>query len=648
MASVGDVITVAKIVYQACESVPAAKKTVKTVGKSMKTLTDVLESMPDEYESSAETLPDAMRRPLISLKENVDKMRKDAERANGMSILGYLARGRGVRDALLQGMHHVQFDTNAMLLAVAEAARQGGRATHDLLVATQKSIGEFERKWKEDEEECRRVNRAEAESQGKRMDEILRLLQSADANADPNTDLPATATPGTRDELAELGIKSQGDLQRAVRELKAEREQLAEDLRTKQAEVNSSAQAKLAQEEILMGQIADALGRVDLRSDNDEDLPPWCICPISMDVMSEPISMDSYDCECEIDHASYRLFMEKGESTDRCPVCGDKLRSDRIKKNPRLRDAIQDAVRRQRGAYDYLPAAAAPSNLFARSRDGGLPTPETSAPPAPPDIYFPSVSKPQPKDSNEDNNDDEEAQKAGKCVNTAANARPTTGNAAVTTPPPLKHVPAPAPAVSDGPNISPNEPTEGGGQNNHKKKRKWTSKIGVTALVIVVGIAVWLGITSSSETPPSPPSATTTTSAGSDPTNPSPPTATTTTSNKEVPAACPTQVKLLPKDGAAYDEFGRSVAIYGDTIVVGAELDDDNGYNSGSAYVFARDSTSGTGWRQQTKLLPKDGAEWDRFGSTVAMYGDTVVVGASADDDNGDYSGSAYTFDFFK
>eukprot|EP00562_Extubocellulus_spinifer_P029848 CAMPEP_0178707426 /NCGR_PEP_ID=MMETSP0699-20121125/16036_1 /TAXON_ID=265572 /ORGANISM="Extubocellulus spinifer, Strain CCMP396" /LENGTH=129 /DNA_ID=CAMNT_0020355497 /DNA_START=341 /DNA_END=730 /DNA_ORIENTATION=+ len=103
------------------------------------------------------------------------------------------------------------------------------------------------------------------------------------------------------------------------------------------------------------------------------------------------ISMDSYDCECEIDHASYKQFMEKGESTDRCPVCGDKLRSDRIKKNPRLRDAIQDAVRRQRGAYDYLPAAAAPSNLFARSRDGGLPTPEPSAPPAPPAIYFPSV-----------------------------------------------------------------------------------------------------------------------------------------------------------------------------------------------------------------------------------------------------------------
>ena len=46
----------------------------------------------------------------------------------------------------------------------------------------------------------------------------------------------------------------------------------------------------------------------------------------------------------------------------------------------------------------------------------------------------------------------------------------------------------------------------------------------------------------------------------------------------------------------------------------------------------------------QTKLLPSDGAEGDRFGTSVSINGDRIVVGAWADDDNGDGSGSAYVF----
>jgi len=106
------------------------------------------------------------------------------------------------------------------------------------------------------------------------------------------------------------------------------------------------------------------------------------------------------------------------------------------------------------------------------------------------------------------------------------------------------------------------------------------------------------------------------------------------------------QAKLLPDDGAADDEFGGSVAVYNDTIVVGAYYDDDNGDRSGSAYVFTRDSTDGTGWKQKAKLLPNDGAAGDQFGFGIAIYGDTIVVGAEDDDDNGLTSGSVYVFDF--
>mmetsp|Transcript_38533 Transcript_38533/g.84572 ORF Transcript_38533/g.84572 Transcript_38533/m.84572 type:complete len:335 (+) Transcript_38533:265-1269(+) len=320
MVSVGDVIAIAEHVYLTCEGVPAAKKMVKTVGKSMGTLRSVLESMPDEYESSTETLPDAMRRPLISLKEHVDKMSKDAKRAKAMSILGYLVRGRGVRGDLLEGMSNVQFSANTLLLAVAETSRQGGEATYELLE-------DFKRKWEKNEEECRRNNEAEAKARSKKVDEILRLLRSGDANA--NADL------SMRNDLAELGISSQGDLQRAVRELETERDQLKKDLRY-------NTQAKLKQEEELMQQIANALGQIDLRNVNDHDLPWWCICPISMEVMEQPVNMDSKECECVVDELSFNEFLTKGESTNRCPGCGDRLMSDRIKRIPRLRHAIQE------------------------------------------------------------------------------------------------------------------------------------------------------------------------------------------------------------------------------------------------------------------------------------------------------------------
>ncbi len=100
-------------------------------------------------------------------------------------------------------------------------------------------------------------------------------------------------------------------------------------------------------------------------------------------------------------------------------------------------------------------------------------------------------------------------------------------------------------------------------------------------------------------------------------------------------------VKLVASDGAASDLFGPSVSISGDTAVVGAQLDDDKGNNSGSAYIFVR---SGTAWTQQAKLVASDGAASDRFGVSVSISGDTAVVGAYYDDDNGSDSGSAYVF----
>ena len=101
------------------------------------------------------------------------------------------------------------------------------------------------------------------------------------------------------------------------------------------------------------------------------------------------------------------------------------------------------------------------------------------------------------------------------------------------------------------------------------------------------------------------------------------------------------QEKLTASDGVFDDEFGNSVAVDGDTIVVGADLDDDSGTNSGNAYVYTR---TGTIWALQEKLTASDGASGNSFGFSVAVNGDTIVVGAFLDDDNGSDSGSAYVF----
>lgn len=101
------------------------------------------------------------------------------------------------------------------------------------------------------------------------------------------------------------------------------------------------------------------------------------------------------------------------------------------------------------------------------------------------------------------------------------------------------------------------------------------------------------------------------------------------------------EATLTASDGASGDYFGSSVAISGDTAIIGATNDDDSGSNSGSAFVFTR---SGATWTQQAKLLASDGASNDGLGDSVALSGDTAVIGARGDADNGLNSGSAFVF----
>ncbi len=101
------------------------------------------------------------------------------------------------------------------------------------------------------------------------------------------------------------------------------------------------------------------------------------------------------------------------------------------------------------------------------------------------------------------------------------------------------------------------------------------------------------------------------------------------------------EAKLLAQSGSVDDAFGVSVSISGESLVVGASQDDDNGTNSGAAYVYKR---SGTTWSFEAKLLASDGSNSDYFGDSVFMNGEYVIVGAGFDDVEGSDSGSAYVY----
>eukprot|EP00045_Choanoeca_perplexa_P007916 m.72729 g.72729 ORF g.72729 m.72729 type:complete len:377 (+) comp14276_c2_seq7:91-1221(+) len=101
--------------------------------------------------------------------------------------------------------------------------------------------------------------------------------------------------------------------------------------------------------------------------------------------------------------------------------------------------------------------------------------------------------------------------------------------------------------------------------------------------------------------------------------------------------------KIIAKDAAMNHYFGTTIAISSTMLVVGSPFDDENGGDSGSAYVYEKNTTGA--YVLASKLTASDGVAKDRFGSAVAVTDSVVVVGAHFDDDLGDRSGAAYVFE---
>ena len=100
--------------------------------------------------------------------------------------------------------------------------------------------------------------------------------------------------------------------------------------------------------------------------------------------------------------------------------------------------------------------------------------------------------------------------------------------------------------------------------------------------------------------------------------------------------------KLLAPDGQANDSLGAAVALDSDVAFVGAPDDDDVGFSEGSVYLFERGPS---GWTFSAKITAPDADGSDRFGESVALFGDLALIGASGDDDRGSNAGAVYAYE---
>ncbi|WP_167882990.1 putative Ig domain-containing protein [Leptospira barantonii] len=96
---------------------------------------------------------------------------------------------------------------------------------------------------------------------------------------------------------------------------------------------------------------------------------------------------------------------------------------------------------------------------------------------------------------------------------------------------------------------------------------------------------------------------------------------------------------LKPQNPAANDRFGSEIGISGDTIVVGVSQDDSLGTNSGAAYVFRK---VGTTWTHEAYIKASNAASNDQFGTSVGISGNAIIIGAFGQNSN---TGGAYIFE---
>jgi hypothetical protein len=99
--------------------------------------------------------------------------------------------------------------------------------------------------------------------------------------------------------------------------------------------------------------------------------------------------------------------------------------------------------------------------------------------------------------------------------------------------------------------------------------------------------------------------------------------------------------RLEVPDLGAGDQFGTAVAASPDLIAVGAPGDDREGSEAGAVHVFG---PAGGGWSEQDVLVGPDARAGDQFGSSLALAGGLLAVGAPGRDEEGSWAGAVYLY----
>lgn len=100
---------------------------------------------------------------------------------------------------------------------------------------------------------------------------------------------------------------------------------------------------------------------------------------------------------------------------------------------------------------------------------------------------------------------------------------------------------------------------------------------------------------------------------------------------------------LIAPDGARGDQFGMALALDGNSLAIGAPTHNGSGLNAGAVYLFRYD---GSAWNFEQKVVSTDIEPFDEFGFALDMHEQSLIVGVPLDDDAGSHSGSAYVFRF--
>ena len=99
--------------------------------------------------------------------------------------------------------------------------------------------------------------------------------------------------------------------------------------------------------------------------------------------------------------------------------------------------------------------------------------------------------------------------------------------------------------------------------------------------------------------------------------------------------------RLFPSDMNVGEEFGVSVSVFDDVLVVGDSEDDERAIDAGAAYIYRH---TPHGWQQEAKLVASNGAAEDGFGGSVSVSGDRIIVGSCRNDEGAQDAGAAFVF----